>query len=426
MTTTVQPTVTPVVCQRCGCQSTLTPLFQKVWNGLLCPACAAQRELHKAQILYGAVLLLLGVMILGGWLLTGLLWPLGVMLLQTFYLSFILILLHELSHIAAGWLLGGCVFGLHLGMGRLLLQRWLGNFYVGVSLLPASGICFVGFPPGKGTRVRFGLTVLAGPLFHLLLALLLMSDLHDSLGLPEDGWILPFFFLNWLMLSLNLWPWLKVQTAMGVAQGDGAQLWQLLCGRITTEQLQQNYYHLAASFALQQRQEAKALAEITDGLARYPANPLLRQLHGYLLLRQQRVVESLALWQAQLAEAPTADVPPVMLEYVDRAFAMTPWLTPVRGTLAASQVARGDYASGIALALAVAEEHGKLHHPLAQEDRAANLATAAIGYHQQGNAAEARRLLAEAQTLAPQDLVVQQAVAMMEGLAFLGVWRGCK
>lgn len=410
---------------------------------MLCPVCAAKRALRKEQLTFGGLLFLIVVNIGGSWLLRGEPGQFGLGMIFVLGVMVLLILLHELSHAIAGWLLGGRVFGIHLGVGRLLFQRWLGNFYVGVSLLPASGICFVGFPPGKGNRLRFGLMVLAGPLFHLLLLLLLLPSPRARLGLPFNQWVIMSMITNALLIFINLWPWLKVQTAIGGAQGDGNQLWQLVRGQITTDQLQQSYYYLAASFALQQRQETQALAEITEGLARYPANPILRQLHGYLLMRQHRIAESLALWQTQLAEPPAADVLPVLHgylqalhynncawallllrrnaddlatagDYADRAFAMTPWITPVRGTLAAAQVARGDYAAGIALALAVAEEHRKLHHPLAQENRAANLATAAVGYHHQGNAAEARRLLAEAQSLAPQDLAVRQAAAAIE------------
>ena len=70
----------------------------------------------------------------------------------------------------------------------------------------------------------------------------------------------------------------------------------------------------------------------------------------------------------------------IVADYAERAFARTPWLLPVRGTLITVQVAHGDYAAGIALAMAVAEEYHKLHHPLAQKNRAASLATVAVGY----------------------------------------------
>jgi len=443
-TTTTTPTSATAVCAQCRCVSTLPALFQKGGDGLLCPVCAAKQALRKEQLTYGGLLFLIVVNIGGSWLLRGEPGQFGIYLLFILAILLLLVILHELSHATVGWLVGGRVFGIHLGMGRLLFQRWLGNFYVGVSQLPTSGICFVGIPPGRATRLRYGLVVAAGPLFHLLLTLLLLTSPRNALGLPSNRWLFMTILINGFLLLVNLWPWLKVQTNLGAVQSDGSQLWQLLRGRLTSAKLEQSYYQMAASFALQQQQDDRALAEIAAGLARYPDNPLLRQLHGYILIRRDQMTESLAIWHAMLDAPPAPEVPPALhgylqglhynnvawallmlnrtpadltlaSDYADRAFAMLPWLTPVRGTLAAAKVARGDDAAGVELALAVAEEHRQLQHPLAQENRAANLATAALGYHHQGNAQEAQRLLGEAQALAPQEIAVRRASTLMQG-----------
>jgi hypothetical protein len=414
-----------------------------VWIGLLCPACAAKRALRYNQVIYGIALGLILFHILGLWLLTGRPGQTGLDLLLILIFSLLLLILHELSHAAMTWLLGGRIFGIHLGVGKLLLQRWLGNFYLGVSLLPASGLCFAGFPQTSWPRLRYGLMVAAGPLFHLLLLLLLLPSTRAVLGIPGPGWLLTLFILNAFLLALNLWPFLKVHTAVGVAGSDGNQLWRLLRGQLTAEQIHQGYYQLLATFALQQKRDDHALAEVAQGLARYPDNQILRNLHGYLLLRSDQLAASLTIWQALIDAPPAATIPPeqqpliqalhynnyawvrlmshsepahlaTAADYAERAFAMVPWLAPIRGTLAAVKVAQGDYAAGVPLALAAAADYQQDPSPTAREGRGSNLATAALGYHRQGNAQEARRLLAEAQTLAPQEIAVRQTAAAIQ------------
>lgn len=442
-TTTVDTPPHTAVCQRCGCVSTLPKLFPKIWGKLLCPACAAKRALRTNQVIYGVALFLILFNIFGLWLLTGRPGQTGLDLLLMLFFSLLLLVLHELSHAAMAWLLGGRIFGIHLGVGKLLLQRWLGNFYLGVSLLPASGLCFAGFPPISWPRLRYGLMVAAGPLFHLLLLLLLLPRTRAFLGLPGPGWLIMIFILNAFMLALNLWPFLKVHTAVGVAGSDGSQLWRLLRGKVPAEQIHQGYYQLVATFALQQKRDDQALAEVAQGLARYPDNQILRNLHGYLLLRSDQLPASLAIWQELIDAPPAATIPPeqqpliqalhynnyawvrLMLhsepahlaaaaDYAERAFAMVPWLAPIRGTLAAVKVAQGDYAAGVTMALAAAADYQQDPSPTAREGRGSNLATAALGYHGQGNAQEARRLLAEAQALAPKEIAVRQAAAAIQ------------
>lgn len=438
------PVSAPAVCRHCGCRSILPQLFQKTWGGLLCPVCAAKRALRRNQVIYSIFLGLILLNTVGLWLLTGRSGRFGIELLLILWLSLLLLILHELSHAGMAWLLGGRIFGIHLGVGKLLLQRWLGNFYLGVSLLPASGLCFASFPQTSWPRLRYGLMVAAGPLFHLLLLLLLLPRTRAFLGIPTLGWLLTLFMLNAFMLALNLWPFLKVSTAAGIAGSDGSQLWRLLRGKLTAEQIYQGYYQLLATFALQQKRDDHALAEVEQGLARYPDNQILRNLHGYLLLRSDRLEASLAIWQALLDAPPAATLTPetapllqaihynnyawVRLmrqrepadltsatEYAERAFAMAPWLAPIRGTLAAVKIAGGDYATGIKLALAVAEEYKREHSPVALESRGSTLATAALGYYRLGQTDESYSLLAQAKALAPQDLAVRQAVAEIEG-----------
>jgi len=289
--------------------------------------------------------------------------------------------------------------------------------------------------------------VAAGPLFHLLLYLLMRYVGQANPALFTLRWFDQLYFFNLFMGLVNLWPFLRAHTNMGALQSDGSQLLNLARGKLTATQIHLNYFLLRASFALYQKRNAQALAEVTEGLQRYPESELLRNMHAYLLMHNDRLAESLPIWQA-LAEAPPdapidESIPPsqrallraihynnyawvrLMLQgspedlttagdYAERAFAMAPWLTYTRGTLAAVQVARGEYEAGIAEALAVAAEHKQEHTPASAENQGSNLATAALGYHHLGQQDKARTTLARAQALAPHDAAVRQAAAAIQ------------
>ena len=437
-----------VRCCRCHCESTLPDLFQKTISGPVCPACVGKRAMRLNQLVYGLAMLLILVNIVGGWYLTGRPGRLGLDILTMLILSILLLTFHELSHAVAAQLLGGRVFGIHLGIGTLLRQQWIGNFYLGLSLLPAVGMCYAGFAAQRWIRLRHGLMVAAAPLFHLCLYLVMRYAGQRNPALFAMTWFGQLYYFNLLMGLFNLWPWLNAQTNMGAMQTDGSQLLKLLRGKLTAAQIHLNYFILMATFALYQKRNAQALVEVTNGLQHYPASEILHNLHGYLLMHNDRLAESLPIWQA-LAEAPP-DAPTdvtvspahkallqaihynnyawvrLMLQatpadlavagtFAERAFAMAPWLTPIRGTMAAVKVARGDYNAGIAEALAVAADCQREHTPASAENRGSNLATAALGYHQLGEHEAARVTLTQAQALAPQDAAVRQATAAIHG-----------
>lgn len=443
---TLPPTPAPITCRRCRCTSTLPQFFQKGAAGPLCPTCAAKLNLRQNQIIYGISFGLIFINLVGVWVLTGRPGQLGLDLLAVFAIMLLLLIGHELSHAGVARLLGGRVFGIHLGIGTLLIQRWFGNFYVGVSLLPAGGFCFLGFPPQRWIRLRYGLTVFAGPLFHLLLLFLLLPAMRITAEMLPAKWVLQTFSVNAILLVINLLPFLKVHTTMGSVQSDGNQLWRLLRGKLTVAQIEQGYYNVATSFALRQQRNEQAWVELKQGLMRYPDSQVMRNLHGYLLLHSEELEASLAIWQ-ELIDAPTdattgPELQPLLQAihynnyawvlllrrstpeeltvagaYAERAFAMAPWITPLRGTLAAALVARGETEAGIEKALAAAEEYQRDPNPIAQENRGITLATAALGYAHLGKPAEALRLLAQAQHLAPKALAVRQVIAEIEGRA---------
>ena len=203
MTTFVetQPTPTTAVCRRCKRKSTLPELFQKTIFGRVCPGCVAKRAMRLNQWMYGLSALAILIDIVGGWLLIGRPGRIGIEILSILTISILLLICHELSHALVGRLLGGRVFGIQLGLGPLLRQQWVGNFSIGISLLPAAGMCFVGFPDKRQIRLRHAIMVAAGPLFHLLLYLLMRYVGQANPALFTLRWFDQLYFFNLFMVS---------------------------------------------------------------------------------------------------------------------------------------------------------------------------------------------------------------------------------
>lgn len=423
------------VCARCQCVSTLPELFQRGLMGKLCPACTAKVAVRNAWLIYGSLWALIAVGTILPWLRGEPPWPFSISVGIILAVSLGSLLLHELSHAVVTLLTGGRVFGIHIGIGPLLFQRWPQKFYVGASLLPASGICFAGFPELPWLRARFALMVAAGPLFHLAVLLLLAGRYWPHFG--EAGYRLSTVILvvNAFMLITNIFPLTKVNSAAGQVGSDGHMLWRLLRGKFGHDQIIQAYYSAVVAFAYQRGENSEALAAAQEGLQLYPENEILRNLHGYLLFKNQYFDEASAIWRDLALHEPTTESQPalqalhynnyawVMLvrskeenaldiaeEYIERAFRMAPWVPHICGTHAAVLIERGNYAQGIEEALKTAKTFKQLDKsPSGPENQASNLAYAALGYQRSGKPTEARELLTQAMALAPTDLSVQKA-----------------
>lgn len=443
-------------CQRCGCISTLPQLFVGEYGEMFCPACAAKRALRQARVSYGVMFVLIVGDLLRGWWMTGEPGYWGRSFGSFFVVTFLMIVLHEFSHAAAAWLLRGRVFGIHLGFGNPLLQTWLGSFYVGLSLIPAGGLCFCGFPTKGAIRLRFGLMVLAGPLVHLLaiglwIALLRAGVLADRTAWFA-GWHIMFLVVNVLLLVVNLWPLTKARTPIGIAPSDGGQLWLLLTGKLTADLLHERFYIGAATFALYQKRDENALAQTQEGLAIFPKSDLLQNIYGYMLFRSNDFAGAMPIWASQLQAAemdaesesapseggdnqPPFDAQKVMIEafaynnyawgllmqrlgleeiavanrYAEKAFAMLPWVPAIRGTLGAAMIERGDYQAGIDMVQTAAAEHKREQMPAAKQNYASNLAIIGLGYQRLGSHAQAAEYLAQAQAIAPEEMAVKLA-----------------
>jgi hypothetical protein len=432
-----ETSVPMITCTRCGCESTLPNLFLKSWIKRYCPACAVKIEIRNTKILFG----FLGALILFDMLRNGMdygftsweAWStISIILISTLSL-----IGHELSHALSARLLGGCVFGLHFGIGRQIMRRWIKKLYLGISLFPVSGLCYAGFPTTKWLRLRYLIYVSAGLLFHL--SIIFITFILIGITGNQYPFLVPTFLLNGLMFIFNALP-RTVTTVAGKTGSDGKRIWELITGKLSLKELQQTYYRLGASFAYQQEQIGEASQFIREGLALFPGDDFLENLRVFFLLKEgdkleeaytawKTVVESKAIDAAHVLQQavyynnyawttlmhfPTSDSLQIAHRYAEKAYAMAPWVPFIKGTLAAVYVEQGQYEKGTQWALSVAKEVEEDTSPGRDEHIAANLATAALGSFRMGDQETAVCYLRQALTLAPDELTVKKVVAEMQ------------
>lgn len=427
-----ETTVETATCNQCSCTSTLPELFRKSWQKRYCPACALKIEVRNTKILF----VFLGIFLVLELVWDGLLYGLASWetwsLMSILLISTLSLVLHELSHALVAWLLSGHVFGIHIGLGKQLFRGWLGNFYLGVSLFPVSGLCYAGFPTEKRLRLRYAIYISGGLLFHLVVLLISIPLLmRTGNRFPWLDWVI---IINGLILLLNAWP-RNIMTAAGRSGSDGMLIWRLLTGKLTAKELRQTYYRIAAYFAYLQEQPEQVGKYVSEGLKIDPTDGFLENLRVFHLLKDENrledaytawkaIVESEAInaenglqravyfnnyaWTA-LMHQPDHDSLQTARHFAEEAYSMAPWSPVIKGTLAAVFVEQGEYQQGIEWALAVAKEAENESSLSQNENIASNLATAALGYARLGDNQLAAHLLQKAVSLAPEELMVQKA-----------------
>lgn len=429
--------ITAVVCNMCGCRSTLPQVFRSTFGKRYCPACSLKLEVKRAKFWY----VILAIFVLYDLLRGG--FQFGLASLETWttlliiVISILTLIFHEFAHAIGAWLTGGRVFGFHFGLGTVLLRQWLGNLYIGLSKYPVSGICFAAFPTQKFSRLRYGIYISSGLLFHLIVLAVLIPILSQSgnwNGLPLIRWTV---LVNGIMLLFNLWPQ-TFMTVEGKSDSDGKKIWRLISGQIKTNEIHQLYYRHSARFAYQRGDMEHVDEIIEQGLINDPNDSLLENIRAYQLIKNGRLDEAQNAWK-KIVEI-KSDTDPISVQhavsfnnyawvtlmnhpspeslqtargYAENAYSMAPWLPYIRGTMAAVLVESGEYDAGIDLALKAVEEMKSDKLPFWKEDAASILAISALGYFRQGEEKLANKYLSEAQLLAPNEMAVKKVVAEM-------------
>lgn len=404
-------------CQRCGRQSPIEAAFviQKRKDGSLkrcfCFECENRRASNSTLLLY-IVLPLCGALILrispGS--------SIGYLFLLVFaglLVSIPLIVLHELAHAVVAQALGFRVFGIHLGLGKVLFSRRIAGIAWTIHMIPSSGATLVAGPEMNNYKTRIFLIHLAGSLFHALLnaILLWVNRVFDVTGL----WYQITLWTNVFLLLTNLFPH-KAQVAVGSTGTDG---WAMLnAPRLTSKDLQAryaSYYILETVRAVESGDMEAARAFAEKGVAFYADDANMRNTLGYVYVNSGEYLKSRQVFLETLAaveELPSAtkailmnniafanlmledlSLLPEADDFSSQAYEMLSWEPSITGTRGSVLVALGQHQQGIALLEAA------LHKQPDKRNKALDACLLAWAEWKRGDAGKAESYLALARQL---------------------------
>ncbi|MDB6029610.1 MAG: hypothetical protein JWM68_5833 [Verrucomicrobiales bacterium] len=430
----------PVKCTRCGVESEVAESFanhrksfSKIFQ-LLCPACSARQRLADdkfaifTSFVWGVVGLLFIIFLPEqsiGWFLLN---------LFIFYLCSILTIVpHELGHALAGRAVGFRVFGIIIGVGKKLWKGKLFGFDVTVNSMPIGGLALVAPKTLEGFRAKKFITVAAGPLVNLLIALFIWAIVPaHRLSLDAlDRNVAPltiFFYANLWVLAVNLWPH-KVNQSLGGVASDGKQLLTAFTLKDDAIKTAHAGYFLAESSACHYVGDVKGTEEwVQRGLALYPHDRHLLMQNGLFLMDRGRLTEArelytrLLTWPAMtpvlrallmnnLAYADVLMAQDDLLPEADRcsqeAMAVLSAVPEIKGTRGAVLSALGRIEEGLPL---LREALQTVSSP---RSRAENACHISIAEARRGNRAIAETYLTEARTLNPECKLIERAESVV-------------
>lgn len=416
-------------CDRCGLKSDVKQAFATKKNLLgksthYCPDCDVKRNAESLIISYS--------ILAGSALLYYLIQPnsgAAVFIIQIALAVFSiipLIFIHELAHALVARWMGLRVFGVFIGMGKVLWTgKFLGTNWT-IHAVPVGGITAVGTRSLPLIRWRLFLIYLAGPASHAILMILFyfLAQTLPSFTLAHytaDA----LTWSNFLLLLINLYPH-KVFAMSDMRGTDG---WHLLHAPFLSEkELSQQYVGNYVNEALQAytaNDFPQAQSWLDQALALDPASVVARNMQGVLQLalgqnqdaRQTFIdlletedgkkpamyyilLNNIAYLDALIGDPalfPEAD------EYSAKALKHLPWVSFIIGTRGTVLVEMGQLDEGIELL----KKSMSLH--VEKQGKALNACHLAIAEHRRGNHDAARKYLASARLLDPKCYLIPRA-----------------
>ncbi len=369
-------------CDRCGYESSVETLFQKVRRSFsttiqaVCPHCLAKTQARVGLFSLYCLLFTVAAGILFSVLdrqtTAGPLF-LNLALLQVFL--FLSTVLHEIGHILGAGIAGLRVFGIEIGHGRTLAEFRFAGLRWQFRAFPFGGFAHASPRSSDLGRLRLSVFILGGPVINALLVVVSVgafSEQEHLHGLLTEG-LAPatmLFFANATLLVYSLWPH-KTWTSYGELPNDGRLLWLTWkqSGEETKGQPVYWYYREAEECRLQ-RAYRDAHRWIDDGLKLYPENFILESERALVLLDEGRYRESvrgyvilIARYKAfpevfaallnNVACAAVMSGEPALLKTADfasrKALELIPWIPHFKGTRGAVLVKLGGYDEGLRL-----------------------------------------------------------------------------
>lgn len=412
-------------CARCENESPINEAFRRgnrFRNAVYCPTCWYAARVTGLRILslvvlgFGLVGILAVALLPGSpeaWLLLHL--PLLVLMIPP------LILAHELGHAAVATALRLRLFSLTLGAGPILIDHDVLGCRWTIRAFPLFGLLQFGFRSRQALRLRYVLTILAGPLVNVAM-IVAASPWVAPRGprYPSSPTLMYVAFVfvtcNLLILAVNLWP-RRIATDIGTIPNDGLALLTVpFLKTPAIEDMLTGYYAYEGVACRRQDRHAEARHWYERGLELYPSDATLLNNLGvahidaghlssardYFLrllgnpdlnLPLRGLILANLAWGDFLSER--QDLLDGAVIFSDEAFRLLPWLPTAQITRAGLLIQQGRPADALPLLRKV------ITHCEDRKSKARATCLLALAEATEGKAQDARHILEAARALDP-------------------------
>ncbi len=406
-------------CSNCGLVSKVETAFVKVRKRFYCPKCYQEKEYGQArrELIIFALVSLFSLAVL----FTPYAEQFSILITIFFFYScnIMMLALHELGHAVVAKLLGLRIFAIIFGTGKTLVKKQINTIHFSLNIFPFSGIVVWGTADPKFYRLRYFLSILAGPAVHIIFLILLVPRfIRGSSIYLGDSFLDMFLFVlaasNLVLLIVNLYP-RSFYTAFGLHPSDGLALYKTL--KMSSSERDTHlagYYLYEGMIANEQMRYQQALDSSEEGLKHFPNNMYLGNLQANMMLSLGAFEEAREIFK-QLLEKEESEARFMLynnLAYANlmiqdesllaeadslskEAFENIPWAPSVRGTRGAVLVELGFLDEGKGLLLEAMAEHLEAGGKAAD---ACHIAIAEIG---KGNLPEGQYYIETAEQLDP-------------------------
>lgn len=274
-------------CSMCECDLSGTRHVEKRWNircfrvEAFCPACWANLdEFCRPHPLWLQLVGLVSVVIV----VAGSGQPLHVELIGLILMTVLLylcIVIHELGHAIAGWLLGYEVLKVQVGFGHRLWRFDLNGTIFEFNLWPSMGYAHVTKKKDERSPLKDILVLLAGPLAHFsvfapYLSYSQIGGFHITVEQSSLSVIKAFVDLNVGLFILNLMPFKFSDRGLPVCT-DGLGIWNVFFARAEKKPFFRGMYLFSKGLvASEQRNYQEAERLYAEAVRLYPNNELMK------------------------------------------------------------------------------------------------------------------------------------------------------
>ncbi len=402
-------------CTRCGCITTLGQRLKPSANGLLCPSCdEATKAIPPVIVVFiagAAFLLTLAMARAIRWTDGLLFWAINLLLITVF--AWLLLIPHELGHALAAHLMGGRVYELSFGRGRLLWQRQVGRIFVSIRPPAFTAGCVAVFSPAA--RMQLRLAVYAGGGICANAAILgMLSPWFRLAPLGRGINVMACLLIaNVLLLLISAIPFSNASFNGALYDAQAYSDGMAIVHALTNTEPPTTFLRISLSaewfYAVKAKAHAAAVKIAQKGLDRFPDDPYFLNMLGTALLEDEQYAEASAIFRKLLhqglRDVQEAGMSPERSEatfvanannlacallhgattpaeawqahwYAGRAYRMLPWLTSAKSTWGEALIQKGHIQEGIRHLLNASRLANDFN------SKASMLAYAALGYLQ--------------------------------------------